>query len=89
MRDYASVHHMVRFTDHAKQQMENRDITRRMVLVVLEKRSLSNVPKWNTTHATWEGKVQGIAAGSMVSAACAIADDQMVVTVVTVHPGGR
>lgn len=89
VKDYASVHHMVGFTDHAQHRMKERDVTRRMVLRVLEKGSLAKGPTWNTDYATWEGKMQGVAAGSMVSVVCAIADGQMTVTVVTVHRGGR
>lgn len=89
VKDFASVHHMVGFTDHAQGQMRERDVTRRMVLRVLEKGSLAKGPTWNADYATWEGKMQGIAAGSMVSVACAIVDGQMTVTVVTVHRGGR
>lgn len=89
VKDYASVHHMVGFTDHVQNQMKDRDVTRRMVLRVLEKGSLAKGPTWNAAYATWEGKMQGVAAGSMVSVVCAIADGQMTVTVVTVHRGGR
>jgi hypothetical protein len=89
VKDYASVHHMVGFTDHAQAQMKDRDITRRMVLRVLGKGSLAKGPTWNADYATWEDKMQGVAAGSMVSVVCAIADGQMMVTVVTVHRGGR
>lgn len=89
VRDYARVHHMVGFTYHARSQMKDRDVTRRMVLRVLEKGSLAKGPTWNADYGTWEGKIQGIAAGSMVSVVCAIVDGQMTVTVVTVHRGGR
>lgn len=89
VKDYARVHHMVGFTDHAQDQMKDRDVTRRMVLRVLGKGSLAKGPTWNADYATWEGKMQGVAAGSMVSVVCAIADEQMMVTVVTVHRGGR
>ena len=89
VQNYASVHHMVGFTDHAQDQMKGRDVTRRMVLRVLEKGSLAKGPTWNADYGTWEGKMQGVAAGSMVSVVCAITDGQMTVTVVTVHRGGR
>lgn len=89
VRDYARVYHMVGFTDHAQDQMKDRDVTRRMVLRVLEKGTLAKGPTWNADYATWEGKMQGVAAGSMVSVVCAIVDGQMTVTVVTVHRGGR
>ena len=89
VKDYASVHHMVSFSDHARDQMQDRDVTRRMVLRVLEKGSLADGPEWNADYATWEGKMQGIAAGSMVSVVCAIVDGKMTVTVITAYRGGR
>ena len=89
VKGYASVHHMVIFTDHAEDQMKDRDVTRRMVLRVLEKGSLVERPEWNADYANWEGKMQGIAAGSMVSVVCAIVDGKMTVDVVTVYRGGR
>lgn len=89
VKEYARLHHMVGFTSHAREQMTDRDVTRRMVLRVLEKGTLAKGPSWNDQYATWEGKIQGIAAGSMVSVVCAIVDGQMTVTVVTVRRGGR
>ncbi|CUJ84213.1 hypothetical protein PH7735_00351 [Shimia thalassica] len=89
VRNYANVHHMVVITDHAKSRMLERDLTRRMILRVLERGTLASGPSWNPDKGSWEGKVSGVAAGMRVSVVCAIHNGAMIVTVITAHRGGR
>ncbi|EEE35522.1 hypothetical protein RKLH11_4200 [Rhodobacteraceae bacterium KLH11] len=89
VQDYARFHHMVMITDHALERMIERDITRRMVIKVLEKGTLAADPKWSADNANWEGKVTGTTAGIRLSVVCAIREGAMTVTVVTAHKSAR
>lgn len=89
VQDYARFHHMVMITDHALERMVQREITRRMVIKVLEKGTLSAGPKWNTDKSNWEGKLNGTVAGTRLSVVCAIREGAMTVTVVTAHKSAR
>ncbi|WP_336421575.1 DUF4258 domain-containing protein [Roseovarius sp. D22-M7] len=80
---------MVLFTDHAEDKMEERDITRRMVLKALSRCDSLEDPTWRVDLSNWEGKVVGTSAGARIAIVCAIRGDDLVVTVVTTHPAGR
>lgn len=85
IRDRAKFSEMVGFTDHVEDQMEEREITRRMVLRVLQRCDLLNGPSWDADHANWIGKVAGTSAGVSIAVVCAIRDSDLIVTVVTTH----
>lgn len=85
VNEYAKIHHMVLFTEHATEQMQKRDITRRMVLRALAKGTLAGGPKWDATKGNWVGKIEGAAAGVRVSVVCAIRDGAMTITVITTY----
>lgn len=80
---------MVRFTDHAEDQMGERDITRRMVLNALPRCELESDPKWEADKANWVAKVVGTSAGVRIAVVCAVNDGDLIVTVVTTHHAGR
>ncbi len=63
VKDYARFHHMVNITDHARERMLERDISRRMVIKILKKGTLQSDPKWSAENANWEGKMNGTVAG--------------------------
>lgn len=86
VRDRARFSHMVLFTKHAMERMEERNITRRMVLRTLGKGSAVNAPKWDADYASWIGAMHRVTAGASVTVRCAIVDGAMTVTVVTAHP---
>ena len=89
VKNYVRFHHMVNITDHARERMVERDISRRMVIRVLEKGTLHSGPKWSAENANWEGKMNGSVAGTRLSVVCAIKEGAMTVTVVTAHKSAR
>lgn len=88
VKDRAAFSHMVGFTEHAVERMEERGITRRMVLRVLANGTIdSKRLKYSAQHASWSAPVVGIAAGMQITVVCSIASGDLYVTVITAYGG--
>lgn len=74
--------HMVRFTDHALEQIAKRRLTRMMVIRILQRGSVGQV-RWNKEKRNWSGHVTGVTAGVEVDVRCALPPGDMSVIVVT------
>ena len=74
----------VLFTHHARARMRQRQITRGMVLDVLQRGRLTRKPEPNLRYGTLECRMQRYLAGRQVAAVVAVADDDPLLVVVTV-----
>lgn len=73
-------------SDHAKQRMQEREISMRQVITVLQKGTLVDGPKHNDEKGSWEVKIRSWAAGFNISVVVAIYvnEDEVPVVVITV-----
>lgn len=81
----AKFSHMVVQTDHLGERMRERGITFRQVLNALRKGSLKRPPRFNGSHATYEGEMTYHGTGREITVVCAIRRNELIVFAVTVY----
>lgn len=88
VRDRAAFSHMVGFTGHALERMQERGITRTMVLRVLRRGTVDG-PRMKQDRASgnWTAPIVGVTAGMEIKVVCAIEDGDLFVTVITAYGG--
>ena len=88
VRDRAAFPHMIGFTNHAVDRMQERGITRTMVLRILRRGTVDGPRiKRDRTNDNWTAPIMGIAAGMEIRVVCAIGDESPFLTIITAYGG--
>ncbi len=76
LREISKYSHRVFFTDHARERMIEREITKRDIFRVLESGQIIEEPFWVDSYSSWEMTVEGASSGHYIKVAVALSSDK-------------